>query len=155
MFRHLVRYTLDTPDEYKTRTDDYIDMRARFEIPGMGDMVRNCTIRRWKKSVGDTVARGEMIVEVAVDMIDAELPAPFTGAITDIFAHPGDLVHIGKPIAYIETDDQDASDFIVDYTTQPPSYPKASFWNRTFTREEQIKGLAFLLALGALLAYVI
>lgn len=58
-------------------------------------------ILRWLKREGETVAKGEAILEVETDKVAMEVEAPASGTLIGIRASPGEVVPIGEPIAYI------------------------------------------------------
>lgn len=70
-----------------------------IEMPQMGESVSEGTILEWSKAVGDSVAEDETIVEISTDKVDAEVPAPASGTITELLAEAGDTVTVGQVIA--------------------------------------------------------
>src|SRR5690349_11837550 len=70
-----------------------------IEMPAMGESVSEGTILEWAKEPGDEVAEDETIVEISTDKVDAEVPAPASGTITELLAAAGDTVHVGQVIA--------------------------------------------------------
>jgi 2-oxoglutarate dehydrogenase E1 component len=68
-------------------------------IPSMGESVSEGTVLEWVKAVGDAVADGETLVEISTDKVDAELPAPQSGVLTEILAEVGDTVTPGQIVA--------------------------------------------------------
>ena len=68
-------------------------------MPQMGESVSEGTILEWAKQPGDHVAEDETIVEISTDKVDAEVPAPSAGTITEILAAAGDTVTVGQVIA--------------------------------------------------------
>lgn len=73
------------------------------KMPQLGETVTEGTITRWLKNVGDTVAKYEAFAEVATDKVNAEIPSPVSGRITEIFVAEGETVPTGAPIISIET----------------------------------------------------
>src|SRR5450759_1231902 len=67
----------------------------------MGESVAEGTISRWLKSVGDSVAEGETLVEVTTDKVDVEVPSPAAGTPESIVAQEGDTVTVGATLATI------------------------------------------------------
>ncbi|HEX3691281.1 MAG TPA: biotin/lipoyl-containing protein, partial [Solirubrobacteraceae bacterium] len=65
----------------------------------MGDSVAEGTVLEWHKQEGDTVSADETIVEISTDKVDAEVPAPGPGTITELLADAGDTVTVGQVIA--------------------------------------------------------
>ena len=70
-----------------------------IEMPAMGESVSEGTILEWAKQPGDAVAEDETIVEISTDKVDAEVPAPAAGTMTEILAEAGDTVTVGQVIA--------------------------------------------------------
>src|SRR5215813_13251061 len=58
-------------------------------------------ILRWIKSPGDSVAKGEPLLEIETDKVTVEVEAPASGILRDVTAHVGDVVPVGKTIAVI------------------------------------------------------
>src|SRR3954447_16997160 len=70
-----------------------------IEMPAMGESVSEGTILEWAKAPGDSVAEDETIVEISTDKVDAEVPAPTSGTLTEVLADAGDTVTVGQIIA--------------------------------------------------------
>src|SRR4051794_38750116 len=70
-----------------------------IEMPAMGESVSEGTILEWAKQPGDSVAEDETIVEISTDKVDAEVPAPTSGTLTEVLADAGDTVTVGQIIA--------------------------------------------------------
>ncbi len=70
-----------------------------IEMPAMGESVAEGTILEWAKQPGDHVDIDETIVEISTDKVDAEVPAPAAGTITELLAAAGDTVTVGQVIA--------------------------------------------------------
>src|SRR4029453_499141 len=68
-------------------------------MPAMGESVAEGTILEWAKQPGDTIAEDETIVEISTDKVDAEVPAPASGTLTEVLANAGDTVTVGQVIA--------------------------------------------------------
>ena len=58
-------------------------------------------VLRWIRSPGDTVAKGEPIVEIETDKVTVEVEAPASGVLREVTAGVGDVVPVGKTIALI------------------------------------------------------
>ena len=50
-------------------------MKAEMVMPQMGESIAEATILKWRKGVGEEVAKDEMILDIATDKVDSE-PAP-------------------------------------------------------------------------------
>ena len=70
-------------------------------MPQMGESIAEGTIVRWLKKVGDTVDRDEPLFEISTDKVDAEIPSPAAGVLTEITAHEGDTVAVNSVVANI------------------------------------------------------
>ncbi len=83
---------------------------AKFDIvmPKMGESIIEATITRWLKSVGDMVAEDEVICEIATDKVDSEIPSPIEGKLVQLLYKEGDVVPVGKLIAVIDMDGENA-----------------------------------------------
>src|SRR5262245_5549311 len=68
-------------------------------MPQMGESIAEGTIVKWLKKVGDTVQRDEPLLEISTDKVDAEIPAPAAGVLTEILAKEGDTVAVNSVIA--------------------------------------------------------
>ena len=80
---------------------------AEIEIamPEMGESVTEGTVLEYRVAVGDTVAEGDTIVEVSTDKVDAEVPAPAAGTITELLKAEDDTVQVGEALARMTAGD--------------------------------------------------
>jgi 2-oxoglutarate dehydrogenase E2 component (dihydrolipoamide succinyltransferase) len=67
----------------------------------MGESIAEGTIVRWLKKVGDSVDRDEPLFEISTDKVDAEIPSPAAGVLTEITAQEGDTVAVNSVVASI------------------------------------------------------
>ena len=79
-------------------------MRVEVVLPKWGMTMQDGTIVEWTASVGEAVAEGDTIANVETEKVEAELPAPATGTLTEIVVAAGDTVDVGTVIAYMETE---------------------------------------------------
>ncbi|MBI1735448.1 MAG: 2-oxo acid dehydrogenase subunit E2 [Candidatus Rokubacteria bacterium] len=56
---------------------------------------------RWLKAPGDSVSKGEPIVEIETDKVTVEIEAPASGTLRDVTAREGDVVPVGRTIAVV------------------------------------------------------
>ena len=70
-------------------------------MPQMGESITEGTITKWLKKVGDTVQRDEPIFEISTDKVDAEIPSPVAGTLTEIKVREGSTVTINTVVAVI------------------------------------------------------
>jgi pyruvate dehydrogenase E2 component (dihydrolipoamide acetyltransferase) len=73
-------------------------------MPHMGVSIDEGTVIAWHKSVGDTVAEGDVICEIATDKVDMEVEAPAGGTITAIFAEADAVVPVGEALCELDGD---------------------------------------------------
>ena len=72
-------------------------------MPQMGESIAEGTIVRWIKKVGDTIDRDEPLFEISTDKVDAEIPAPAAGVLTEIKVKEGETVAVNSVVATIGT----------------------------------------------------
>ena len=70
-------------------------------MPQMGESIAEGTITKWMKAVGDRVERDEPLFEISTDKVDAEIPSPEAGILTEIRHQPGETVEIHTVVAVI------------------------------------------------------
>ncbi len=70
-------------------------------MPQMGESITEGTIAKWLKKVGDSVAEDEPLLEISTDKVDAEIPAPVAGILSEIRFAEGETVEVNKVIAVI------------------------------------------------------
>jgi 2-oxoglutarate dehydrogenase E2 component (dihydrolipoamide succinyltransferase) len=90
-------------------------------MPKMGESIMEATILRWVKQVGDTVDVDETVLEIATDKVDSEVPSPVSGKITKILFEENDVVEIGKTIAVIATEGEEAPEASPSVAEEKPA----------------------------------
>jgi len=70
-------------------------------MPQMGESITEGTITKWLKKVGDTIERDEPLFEISTDKVDAEIPSPVAGTLTEIKFPEGTTVGINTIVAVI------------------------------------------------------
>ncbi len=88
-------------------------------MPKMGESIMEATILNWLKKEGDHVEEDEPVLEIATDKVDSEVPSPYTGTLKKILYKVNDVVEVGKPIARIEVDSEDAAE-VPETAPAPP-----------------------------------
>ena len=85
-------------------------MPTEIIMPQMGESIAEGTITKWLKKVGEPVKRDEPIFEISTDKVDAEIPAPVAGTLTEIRVGEGQTVPINTVVGLIgEASDVGAS----------------------------------------------
>jgi pyruvate dehydrogenase E2 component (dihydrolipoamide acetyltransferase) len=72
-------------------------------MPQMGESIFEGTITKWLKKAGDVVKKDEPLFEISTDKVDAEIPSPVDGVLTEIKAVEGDTVQVNTVVAVIGT----------------------------------------------------
>jgi 2-oxoglutarate dehydrogenase E2 component (dihydrolipoamide succinyltransferase) len=70
-------------------------------MPQMGESITEGTITKWLKQVGESVERDEPLFEISTDKVDAEIPSPAAGVLTEIKFPEGSTVGINTVVAVI------------------------------------------------------
>src|SRR5476651_465760 len=70
-------------------------------MPQMGESIAEGTIVRWIKKVGDKVDRDEPLFEISTDKVDAEIPSPAAGVVSEIRVQEGETVPVNSVVAVI------------------------------------------------------
>src|SRR5436309_12268336 len=76
-------------------------MKVDVIMPQMGESIQEGTVVRWIKKVGDRVKRDEPILEISTDSVDAEIPSPVAGVLSEIKVPEGSTVTINTVVAVI------------------------------------------------------
>ena len=77
--------------------------KFEFRMPKLGESITEAAIITWFKGVGDTIEEDEMLLEVATDKVDSEVPSTVSGVISELLYGPNAVIKIGDVIAIIET----------------------------------------------------
>ena len=72
-----------------------------ISMPALGESVTEGTVTRWLKSVGDSVAVDEALLEVSTDKVDTEIPSPVAGTLISIDVAVDSTVPVGARLAVI------------------------------------------------------
>jgi 2-oxoisovalerate dehydrogenase E2 component (dihydrolipoyl transacylase) len=79
----------------------------QFSLPDLGEGLTESEIVAWKVAVGDTVKLNQIIAEVETAKALVELPSPFAGTVSHLFADEGATVQVGDPIVEFDVDGGD------------------------------------------------
>lgn len=77
-------------------------MSTEVVMPQMGESIAEGTITKWLKQVGERVERDEPLFEISTDKVDAEIPSPAAGTLTEIRFKEGDTVEINTTVAVLD-----------------------------------------------------
>jgi pyruvate dehydrogenase E2 component (dihydrolipoamide acetyltransferase) len=95
-------------------------------MPQMGESIFEGTITKWLKKQGDTVQRDEPLFEISTDKVDAEIPSPASGVLTEVKIAEGNTVQINTVVGVIgDADGQPAAPAAAAPAQTPEKAPDA------------------------------
>ncbi len=76
---------------------------SKFDLvmPKLGESVQEATITNWFVKEGDTIEEDDLLLEIATDKVDSEIPSPVAGEVKKIYFAVDALVPVGTVIAEI------------------------------------------------------
>jgi pyruvate dehydrogenase E2 component (dihydrolipoamide acetyltransferase) len=77
-------------------------MATEVVMPQMGESIAEGTITKWLKNVGDHVDRDEPLFEISTDKVDAEIPSPAAGTLTEVKFKEGETVEVNTVVAVLD-----------------------------------------------------
>ncbi|MGH3935782.1 MAG: dihydrolipoamide acetyltransferase family protein, partial [Pseudonocardiaceae bacterium] len=75
-----------------------------FALPDAGEGLTEAEILTWHVAPGDTVTVNQIIVEIETAKAAVELPCPYAGVVSELYAEPGATVQVGSPLIAIDVD---------------------------------------------------
>ena len=76
-------------------------MPTEIVMPQMGESIFEGTITKWLKKAGDTVQKDEPLFEISTDKVDAEIPSPVAGVLSEIKVPEGATVEVNTVVAVV------------------------------------------------------
>lgn len=79
---------------------------ATFDIvmPKLGESIQEATITKWFKKVGEVIEEDEVLLEIATEKVDSEIPSPVDGVLVKVLFEEDALVPVGEVIAIVDLD---------------------------------------------------
>jgi len=74
------------------------------QVPQLSESVAEGTLASWKKKIGDSIARDEILIDIETDKVVLEVPSPGAGVLVEIVKADGETVVSGELIARIDTE---------------------------------------------------
>ncbi len=74
---------------------------AEIRVPELAESITEGTIAQWLKQPGETVEKGEFIVELETDKVNVEVISEEAGVVQEHLAAAGDTVEVGQVIAIV------------------------------------------------------
>ncbi len=101
-------------------------------LPKMGESVAEATIIKWEKKIGDQIAVDDIVLEIATDKVDSEVPSPIAGKLVEQRFKENEVAQVGDVIAIIELyskeENKDSADLKgepnVEITPEVPFIPE-------------------------------
>src|ERR1051325_1928292 len=105
-------------------------MSTEVVMPQMGESIAEGTITKWMKKVGERVERDEPLFEISTDKVDAEIPSPAAGTLTEVRFQEGDTVEVNTVVAVLDGDgtgtvtiEAPAAQVVAEKPVQPAAPP--------------------------------
>src|SRR5437764_5075748 len=76
-------------------------MATDVVMPQIGESIAEGTVVRWIKKPGEKVERDEPLLEISTDKVDAEIPSPAAGTLSEILVQEGQTVAVNSVVARI------------------------------------------------------
>ena len=102
----------------------------------MGESVAEATLIKWLKEEGDNIEIDDVIVEIATDKVDTDVPSEFSGVLIEKCFTENDIIQVGEVIAVIETNLEDQN--IEEDLMEKKNKPKKTVQNSLISNEETI-----------------
>ncbi len=77
-------------------------MPTNVIMPQMGESIAEGTITKWMKKIGERVERDEPLFEISTDKVDAEIPSPAAGVLTQILVKENETVAVNTVVAVVD-----------------------------------------------------
>ncbi|MER2071793.1 MAG: 2-oxoglutarate dehydrogenase complex dihydrolipoyllysine-residue succinyltransferase [Psychrobacillus sp.] len=74
---------------------------SEVKVPELAESITEGTIAQWLKQPGDTVEKGEFIVELETDKVNVEVISEEAGVVSELLFAEGDTVQVGEVIAIV------------------------------------------------------
>jgi len=101
-------------------------MPTKVIMPQMGESVAEGTVTKWLKKVGTHVERDEPLFEISTDKVDAEIPAPASGVLTEIVVKENETVPVNTVVGWIDSEAAAVGEAAAAKVQAPPAAPPAA-----------------------------
>lgn len=79
-------------------------MTVEVKVPVLAESVAEANLLKWHKSVGESIQRGDNLIDIETDKVTLEVAAPSSGVLIEILKQDGEDVLSDEVIARIDTD---------------------------------------------------
>jgi len=76
-------------------------MATEIKVPPLGESIVEATVGRWLKREGESVSKGDPVVELETEKVNMEVTANGSGVLGQIVKQEGETVNIGDTLAVI------------------------------------------------------
>lgn len=104
-------------------------------MPKLGESIQEATITNWFIKKGDKVEEDDVLLEIATDKVDSEVPSPVDGTVKEVLFKVDDVVPVGEIIAVIDLDGDSSGDED-DNKEEAPKEPEAK---EDVSKEPEVK----------------
>jgi 2-oxoglutarate dehydrogenase E2 component (dihydrolipoamide succinyltransferase) len=96
-------------------------MSTEVVMPQMGESIAEGTITKWLKKVGERVERDEPLFEISTDKVDAEIPSPAAGTLTEVRFKEGETVEVNTVVALLDGGQPAVAEAAAPKPVEPPA----------------------------------
>ncbi|WP_436853854.1 dihydrolipoyllysine-residue succinyltransferase [Staphylococcus caeli] len=107
------------------------------KVPELAESITEGTIAEWLKQVGDSVDKGEAIVELETDKVNVEVVSEEAGVLQELLANEGDTVEVGQSIAVVGEGSGNATSEAPAKEDSSKDEPKTSESNESQTKSSE------------------
>ena len=112
-------------------------MSNQILVPSLGESVKEATVSKWLKKVGETVISDEPLVELETDKVNIEVPSPLEGILSSINVKEGSTVEVGSLLGTVKEGKSGSSDVVKKKIKDQDQQPHPSF--KTEQRKNKIQ----------------
>jgi 2-oxoglutarate dehydrogenase E2 component (dihydrolipoamide succinyltransferase) len=120
---------------------------STFDIlmPKLGESVEEATITKWFVSEGDVIQEDDVLLEIATDKVDSEIPSPVAGTVKEIKYKTDDVVPVGVPVAVIllEGAEDEGAGSAKETEKEEPVNVQEAVVDRSVSKAEALEGTRF------------
>ena len=95
-------------------------MSEKIVVPALGESVKEATVSKWLKSVGEEVDSDEPLVELETDKVNVEVPSPSSGVLEKISVKEGSTVEVGALLGSVGANDSKTANETKEKKYTPP-----------------------------------
>lgn len=77
-------------------------MADKIIVPTLGESIKEATVAKWLKKLGDSVGADEAIVSLETDKVSVDVTSPKSGVLKEILAEEGSTVQVGGLLGSVE-----------------------------------------------------